>query len=161
MDDAFEGVHEDVELVCLHEMKPFQEIVMLDKPSHTLFVADLAFNLTPDTMRSIPLTSRLFCVAFRALRPWKLTALEEFVMWPYCKRALNQYESLLALPFENIVPCHGEVGMGCKHILEQGAVSFVREAAKGRWSVWAGWRLVFFLLAPVVTALYGLVTFRS
>lgn len=93
-----------VEQVALEGLPAMNEVVFFHRPSATLIVCDIAFNIGPE----LPLPTRLFFKAGAAYGKVTPTLLERVLTRdrPALKRSL---ERVLAWPFERIVVAHGGV----------------------------------------------------
>lgn len=120
---------DEITIRCLSRMKPFQEIILLHKPSKTLFIADMAFNNSAQCLER--------CGASR-LAKWYLWLVDGMncldTAWTlgllikkHAKEGLTDYEGVLELEFENVVPTHGDVVLRIgRQRLENGAVRRVK-----------------------------------
>lgn len=102
-------VADGVTLYCLSEMLPFQEIVVVHAPSRTLILADTAFNISRRTLRGAGIGVNVFVRLGRALGPMQTSIPLMLMMLAYCSKSKPQFEHLLSMPWDNIVPCHGDV----------------------------------------------------
>ena len=94
---------DDLLVIPMTCMSMTNEVVLLHRPSRTLIVTDLVFNLAA----SAPLSTRL---AFRALGGYpgcKTTALERFAMKR--DRARQEIAFILSQDFDRVVMAHGDV----------------------------------------------------
>ena len=97
-------------------MPAMNEVVLLHEPSATLLVADLAFNLR---QREVPRLTRWY-LKFSKLDGFGQTGLIRAVTKD--RAALKaSLDSLLALPFDRVIVCHGDV-------LESGGVQAMEQA---------------------------------
>ncbi|KAI0558866.1 hypothetical protein FGB62_182g134 [Gracilaria domingensis] len=102
-------VSNDVLLFCISDMTPFREVVALHIPSRTLLVADLAGNMTPKTLEHAGIGAKIFCRLVRGFGAMENGMHVMLIMWRFCHKARQQYEELYSMPWENVVPCHGDV----------------------------------------------------
>ncbi|PXF41137.1 hypothetical protein BWQ96_09169 [Gracilariopsis chorda] len=123
-------VAEGVTLHCLSEMVPFQEIVVVHAPSRTLILADTAFNISRRTLRGAGIGVNLFVRLGRGLGPMQTSIPLMLMMLAYCSKSKPQFEELLSMPWDNIVPCHGDVIEGTgKEAFRTGIYRFISSPA--------------------------------
>lgn len=110
--DAFcpEGLtdfQEDIEVISLEGMPNFQENVFFHKPSKTLLVSDLCFNLTD----AKGLGSWLILNLFGTYRKFGVSRL--FLKFVTDKDLfVKSIRHLMTLDFQNIIPGHGYIVVG-------------------------------------------------
>lgn len=110
------GQSPDVELLLAHGIPKLEEFAFLHRPSRTLLLTDLAFNIH-DSPSWLTRTYLKLCKAYGRLAPTWL--LKSMVKDPAALRAWR--DRVLAWDFDRVVPCHGQV-------LERGGRDALREA---------------------------------
>lgn len=115
LSEASEPFGDDIRLIPLRCFPLVSEVVMLHRPSRTLVVADLVFNITRDA----PWTTRAALWASGAYPGCRASILERVGM----KRdvARDEIRGLLALDFDRLIPAHGA-------IIERGGKEALRRA---------------------------------
>lgn len=110
-DVAFKGVIEpehnpfgnDIKVLPLQSFPFSNEVVVLHRPTRTLVVTDLVFNMPPTS----PWSTRAFLRASCGYPGCNTTLLERMLM----RRAIarREFEEILSWDFERIVMSHGDV----------------------------------------------------
>jgi hypothetical protein len=110
------GQSPDIELLLAHGIPKLEEFVFLHRPSRTLLMTDLAFNIH-DSSSWLTRTYLKLCKAYGRLAPtWLLKSMVKD------KAALRSWrDRVLTWDFDRVVPCHGQV-------LESGGRDAMREA---------------------------------
>ncbi|MFL5359135.1 DUF4336 domain-containing protein [Archangium sp.] len=110
------GQSPDIELLLAHGIPKLEEFVFLHRPSRTLLLTDLAFNIH-DSSSWLTRTYLKLCKAYGRLAPtWLLKSMVKD------KAALRSWrDRVLTWDFDRVVPCHGQV-------LESGGRDAMREA---------------------------------
>ncbi|MDP6980014.1 MAG: DUF4336 domain-containing protein [Myxococcota bacterium] len=103
-DEPEPGWKDAIEQVALGGMPMMSEVVFFHRPSATLIVTDLAFNVGPD---DAPLT-RFFFRLNGAYGRVSATVLERLLARDRTKLR-QSFERMLEWPFERIVVAHGDV----------------------------------------------------
>jgi hypothetical protein len=105
-----------VEQLLAHGLPKLEEFVFLHRPSRTLLLTDLAFNIH-DSPSWLTRTYLKLCGAYGRLAPtWVIKSLLKD------RAALRAWrDRVLTWDFERVVPCHGEV-------LEHGGREALRDA---------------------------------
>jgi hypothetical protein len=106
---------DDIELFSLTCFSMTNEVVVLHRPSATLVVADLVFNLPP----TAPWATRAGMRAILGYPGCRSTLLERLAMKR--DRARREVGELLELPFDRLVMAHGDV-------VEEGGPDALHEA---------------------------------
>ncbi len=94
---------DEIELVALTCFSLTNEVVMLHKPSRSLVVCDLVFNIPP----TAPWTTRAIMRAMGGYPGCKTTLLERFGMNKQAARA--DLRAITALDFDRIIVAHGDI----------------------------------------------------
>ncbi|WNG50885.1 DUF4336 domain-containing protein [Archangium minus] len=109
------GQSPDIELLLAHGIPKFEEFVFLHRPSRTLLLTDVAFNIH-ESSSWLTRNYLKLCGAYGRLAPtWVL----KFMVKD--KAALRAWrDRVLSWDFDRVVPCHGRV-------LESGGREALRE----------------------------------
>lgn len=152
------GSHVSIRLVS--SCPALAEIVLLHRPSQTLFVCDLAFNFTQEALKHASWLARFYIkVTGCADRPLEISGPLRIMIKPYCVSALPELDSLLEWPWTRFAPCHGDVVEDAKPKLIAGMYKFVKETAakQSEYSAWNNkfnlrWACIGIVLVMVLTA---------
>jgi hypothetical protein len=105
-----------IELLLAHGIPRFEEFVFFHRPSRTLLLADVAFNIHETPSWQTRTYLKLCGIYGKLGSTWVLKAMTKD------KAALRAWrERVLGWDFERVVPCHGQV-------LERGGKEAMREA---------------------------------
>jgi hypothetical protein len=122
-----------VSVRVLEHYKPFREVLLLHRPSKTLIVADLAFNVGDrEYARFSSSMFRLYCWLAGANKCLSLSKTLRFLLAkPDMLKFVPELESTLqSWDFDRVVPCHGGVvETGGKESLTAGTLQFVKDIA--------------------------------
>jgi hypothetical protein len=110
------GQSPDIELLLVRGIPMFEEFVFLHRPSRTLLLTDVAFNIH-ESPSWVTRTYLKLCKAYGRLAPtWLLKAMVKD------KASLRAWrDRVLTWDFDRVVPCHGQV-------LERGGREAMRDA---------------------------------
>jgi hypothetical protein len=118
----------------LEHFKPFREVVVFHRPSRTLLVGDIAFNMGDKDMKKF--TSPMFNLFLWLTDGYNVLSLSKtFRLMLQKSDAVNlapELESLInSLDFDRVIPCHGGiVETGGKPLLQTGSLRFIRDLAE-------------------------------
>ncbi|KAI0558865.1 hypothetical protein FGB62_182g135 [Gracilaria domingensis] len=128
--DSTLALSDDVILFCLSEMVPIQEIALVHVPSRTLVISDTAFNISRTTLRGAGIGVNTYVRIGRGMGPMQTSIPLMLMMWGFCAKSKRQYEELLSMPWDNVVPCHGDVIEGTgKEAFRKGIYKFISSPA--------------------------------
>ncbi|CAN8071325.1 unnamed protein product [Agarophyton chilense] len=146
------ALSEDVILFCLSEMLVFQEIVLVHIPSRTLVIADTAFNISRTTLRGAGFGVNAFVRIGRGMGPMRTSVPLMFAMWAFCSKSKPQFDELLSMPWDSVVPCHGDIIEGTgKEAFRNGIYRFISSPASQIAA--RAWPYVVLIVAPIIATI--------
>lgn len=138
----------DLDFSIIDGFKTMQEIVLFHKPTQTIIAADLAFNLSEESLRGTPWLSQFLCRLMDTGQPLDWTYTMKMLFKSQCETALPQLNDIMVeWDFERFVPSHGAVcHRSAKEHFRNGVYKFVRETAeRGKLeSSGTSWRIMLF-----------------